>query len=202
MGREDRADRPSREELIRRFDANGNGRLDPEERQRLFEEMRNRRGARATDRRPGEDRRARGDLPRGRADRGERPGRRAWLRRFDADGNGRLDPEERERAREQMRSRQGARATDARTGDARRGDRQPGDRRPGSDRGSSLLRRYDTDGDGKLDAAELGRLLREMRANRGPGRGRGERARSDRDRDRGQPGDAPSPRIRSVADDA
>jgi hypothetical protein len=115
------------------------------------------------------------------------------IERFDANGNGRLDPEERERAREQMRSRRGTGATDTQAGDRRRGRR-------GGNRGSALLRRYDTDGDGKLDAAELGRLLREMRGKRasGPGRGRDGDAR----RDRGQPGDAPSPNIRSVPDDA
>ena len=77
----------SREELLKRFDANRNGRIDGEELQKARSSFgRSDRGS---------------DQPaassRGRLDREE------LMKRFDLDGNGRLDAEEREQAFAAMR---------------------------------------------------------------------------------------------------
>jgi Ca2+-binding EF-hand superfamily protein len=70
--------------LLQRFDANRNGRLDPEESLKAREEFRMRVGGQGFD-------------------------REAMLQRFDKNGNGQLEPEEREEARKLFAQRGGGR---------------------------------------------------------------------------------------------
>ena len=67
-------ERPSREEMMKRFDADGDGQLSEEDRAALREEMGRQDGGQ-----PG----------------GERPSREEMMKRFDADGDGQLSEEER-----------------------------------------------------------------------------------------------------------
>jgi Ca2+-binding EF-hand superfamily protein len=79
--------RPSREQLLEKFDTDGDGQLNEEERAAMREAAEKHRG--------GKD--------------GERPSREEILEKFDADGDGQLSEEERAAAREAMGGRKGRR---------------------------------------------------------------------------------------------
>lgn len=80
---------------------------------------------------------------------GENPGKRAELRqralqKFDKNGNGQLDPEEKEAAKAAMQKRR-----------EQGGGKGPGGRGgPDPERCQKLLEKFDTDGDGKLSDTE------------------------------------------------
>ena len=79
-----------RAEMMNKFDTNGNGTLDPEEKEKLRAEMQNRRG--------------------GRNRKEWTPEQRAeMLKKFDKDGDGELNEDERKAARESMRASRGDR---------------------------------------------------------------------------------------------
>ncbi len=138
-----RADHPPLEELLERFDANGNGKLDPEERDALREFARGERrdgereGERGERRRRGErdgeregeregergERRRRGERDRERD--GGKPGLADLLERFDTNGNGKLDPEERDRIRELIERHREKRGEDGRRPREERRERAP-----------------------------------------------------------------------------
>jgi len=142
--------------LLERFDRNGDGKLDKDERASARQHFPPRHG------------RGKGSFPRGRppwykAPGGARthpaqPGRTNskfydWIRkRFDADGDGKLSDDERARAREAL--------------DTRRGPRRPP---------ASLIQRFDTDGDGKLSPAERARAMKAPRKRPPPDTNRDER---------------------------
>ncbi|MEM8944281.1 MAG: hypothetical protein AAGD11_03785 [Planctomycetota bacterium] len=135
--------------------------------------------------------------------------RRAEMRKkimaeFDVDGDGELSDDERAKAREEMRSRRGARGQ----GDNPRGERMRRGRQEGQRGGpggppdpGQLFDRFDADGDGNLSRAEFMKLTEEMRPPRPPrgrdgagqdgppARGEGRRPRFDRDAPLQNPGD-------------
>ncbi|MEE2707352.1 MAG: hypothetical protein VX988_09890 [Planctomycetota bacterium] len=221
--RPERPDRPGDgpprrliEELIERFDENGDGRLTGDERdqaRRALSERRRRGGDRPPagegerpDRPPrpeaGEgDRPPRPEGEEGDRPRRGRPTREQILEEFDENGNGELDPPERERARAAARRR--------REGDDNRppqregeGNRPPrgeggegeGNRPPrgegGEGRGpqltpqqrAGLIRRFDRNGDGQLTGREAESANRFLRENAGGNRGGGEANRGGGDR--------------------
>ena len=97
----DRSSGANRQQALQRFDANGNGRLDPEELQKAraaFEEVRRRGGGQR------ESSRIQGVEPSSRKPRLETS---SLLEKYDANKNGRLDADERQRAMEAMRARSG-----------------------------------------------------------------------------------------------
>lgn len=106
---------PDREALIKKFDANGDGKLDEAERAKAKEAFAGGRpGGKPGDRKPG----AGG------------PGgfdREALLKKFDENGDGKLDEAERAKAKEAFAKNRG----DKKPGDRKPGDRKPGDRKPG-----------------------------------------------------------------------
>lgn len=115
-----------------------------------------------------------------------RAGRRAEMRqkmleKFDADGDGELNDEERTAAREEMRSRRGDRANNdkAKAGKGRggkakgnRGSRRDGQGRRGGPGGppdpGKLFDKFDANDDGQLSRAEFMKLSAEMRSQRRP----------------------------------
>lgn len=82
----DKPPRPNREEMMKQFDANGDGQLDQTERQALRQHMQSMRGQGGG---PGQ--------------RPDRPGGARGMARFDTDGDGQLSPAEREAAAATMR---------------------------------------------------------------------------------------------------
>jgi len=96
---------PDRDRLRQRFDADGDGQLSPQERQQLRQFVRQRQARRGG----GQGRGRRGDgMGRGRGRAGPDglgPARERIMKRYDANGNGQLDPEEREKARSEMQER-------------------------------------------------------------------------------------------------
>jgi Ca2+-binding EF-hand superfamily protein len=92
---------------------------------------------------------------------GEDNGKRAELRqkvlqKFDKNGNGQLDPDEKEAAKEAMHKR---REQGGRKGPGGQGEPDP-------ERRQKLLEKFDTDGDGKLSETERA-AAKEARAKRG-----------------------------------
>ena len=85
---------------------------------------------------------------------GERAaGREKLLQKFDANGNGQLDPEERQAAKEARRMR------------ADKGGKGQGGPAPDPERRKKLMERFDKNGDGKLDESERA-AAKEARAKR------------------------------------
>lgn len=82
--------------------------------------------------------------------------RQKILQRFDKNGNGQLDPDEREAAREAMHKRREQGGGDSPGG--------PGVQDP--ERRKKMLEKFDTDGDGKLSETERA-AAKEARAKRG-----------------------------------
>ena len=80
---------------------------------------------------------------------GEHPGREEMMKRFDADGDGRLNEAERAALRSEMEKRH-----------SKRPDRE------------KMMKKYDTDGDGQLSEEERSALRADMEKRRGkhPGR--------------------------------
>ncbi len=91
-------ERLSREEILEKYDADGDGKLSGEERAKAAKEL----GLRPP-------RRIRGAPGRGPAGGPPRPSREEILEKYDANGNGVLDPEELEKLREDLRKRRGRR---------------------------------------------------------------------------------------------
>jgi Ca2+-binding EF-hand superfamily protein len=121
-----------REQILKQFDANGDGRLDEAERAKAKESFANRK---RQGNRPGQGKAGQGRP--GQTDQ-DRPNIQQLLKQFDKDGDGQLNNEERAAAREQMEK-------------MRRGQAGKG----GADRiQEQALKRFDKDGDGKLNEEE------------------------------------------------
>ena len=116
----------------------------------------------------------------GRPDRSQM--REKMLERFDADGDGKLNEEERaeaRKARQEMSGREGKGPRGAARGQGQgraRGAGRGGQQGRGMDPGR-MLDRFDADGNGQLNRQELGQLLRSMPGARGAQGARGARGR-------------------------
>lgn len=99
-------------------------------------------------------------------DRPSREDRRAkFLERFDTNKDGKIDDEERAKAREEF-------AKNRPEGERRRGEgRGPGQGRPSRE---EILKKFDTNGDGQLDEGERAKMREEFLKNRPEGARRGE----------------------------
>lgn len=128
-----------RAELLRRFDANKNGKLDPPELTRMRQSMS--RGANGSNTRP---QRSSGN---------SRMSRDELLKRFDANRNGRIDGEEMQKVR-------------AMSGRSDRDSVQPTAPKEGRLDRDELMKRFDLDDNGRLDAAERKQAFEAMRKNK------------------------------------
>jgi Ca2+-binding EF-hand superfamily protein len=117
-----------RRELLKRFDKNGDGRLNEKERQAAMKV----RGANGSDRRSGGNTTDRAG------------GRGEFMKRFDKNGDGKLDETERKAARSAFADR---RSTTDRAPSAKKSD-------TGRVSKKGLLKKFDNDGDGKLTGGE------------------------------------------------
>ena len=91
------------------------------------------------------------------------PERKAELmKRFDKNGDGQLDDNEKAAARAEFEKMRAAR------GEGKPGEGKPGLGKPGEGRGAEFMKRFDKNGDGKLDDAEKAAAKAAI-GNRGPG---------------------------------
>lgn len=123
-GQKNRGDRELPAQLLQKFDKNGDGKLDEAEKGAAKKAM--------------EERRAAGKGPEGnRSASGLSEERRAELmKKFDKNGDGKLDETEREAAKKEMGEQRGKGGPG---GDARRAE---------------MMKKFDKNGDGKIDGAE------------------------------------------------
>ncbi len=135
---EDRPRRPSREQILEKYDTNKDGQLSESEREQIKA-----------------DHQARGERGRrgpGGFD-GERPSREDILAKFDKDGDGSLNKEER------------AAALDARgVHHGESGGRGPGGERPNR---KEMMKKFDVDGDGQLSEEERSAMREAFESRRG-----------------------------------
>ncbi len=117
--------------LLQRFDTDGNGMLDPEERQEMARVL----GTQGFD-------------------------REALMKRFDADGDGQLSDAERRAVAQAIRRRAADGATPPRGGGRGAGRGPDGPQISEIVDTSSLVARFDANGDGRLDAEERAQIRR------------------------------------------
>ena len=163
-----RGGRPSREMILERFDTNGDGKLDSEERA-AAEEAQHRC---CIDDAPA----ARKEMmSRGTDGRNGRPGRRGnmqvnreeMLKKFDKNGNGRIDQNERQAVMQFVRQQQAGSG-----GQPRMRPERPGGRGTPNMSREELLKRFDKNGNGELDPNErqaVQQFMRQMMQNAGGG---------------------------------
>ncbi len=126
--------RPSKEEILAKYDADGDGVLSDTERETMRSEMSALRGQRGQG---------------GQSGQRQRPNREEIIAKYDADGDGVLSDAEKETMRSEMGQR------------GERGERgQRGQR--GQNSTAAMVAKYDADGNGELSAAELQQLLSEQ----------------------------------------
>lgn len=130
---------PDRAEIMKQFDANGDGQLDQTEREAVRKHMESMRGDAGG--RGGQGAQGQRGGQGGRGGQGQRGGNP--MAEFDANGDGKLDDSERAAASAAMR------------------ERTQGDER--------AMKRFDTDGDGKLSDAEWGKASKAMQDRMGQG---------------------------------
>ncbi len=134
-----------KKEILAKYDKDGDGQLGPEERKAFMEDRRREMGGRGGPGGPG--------VP-GAPEGGDHPRlnpeeRQKILEKFDKDGDGKLNEEERKAAFEAHRERIGR----------ERGQRVG----PGEGERAMMLEKFDADGDGKLNEAERAKMREEMR---------------------------------------
>jgi len=134
--------RPHREEILKRFDTNKDGKLDQAERAAARKAL-----AQRGDRK-GSQRDEKGTPPKRRGERGERPMSAELLKRFDTNKDGKLDEAERAAARRVL----GQQGGNKRSGEGQRGT--PSKKRGAGQISAEMLKRFDKNKDGKLDQAE------------------------------------------------
>ncbi len=142
-GGKGRGGRPqfNREEILKKFDKNGDGKLDDDERKAAREAFMKKRGGKG---------------------RGGRPqfNREEIIKKFDKDGDGKLNDEERKALREAFMKRRG--------GKGGGGKGRPGGPGARIDR-AELLKKFDANGDGKLDDDERAKAREALRKKRRDG---------------------------------
>lgn len=149
---------PGREAMIKKFDKNGDGKLDQDEMKAAREAM--------GDRKPG------AGAPGGKPGEGGRPSpeqMKELMKKFDKNGDGKLDDGEKAAARESfMKMRGGAGAPGGKPGEGKPGD--------GGPNREAMIKKFDKNGDGKLDDGEKAaakEAFEKMRAAGGkPGEGK------------------------------
>lgn len=139
----------SREEMIKKYDKDGDGQLNEEERNTMREEMQQQGG---------------GKQGEGQQRGGERLSAADLIAKFDADADGKLDATEVEammkEQQSRMQSQQGRRG----------GPNTQGGQRSGPQGGASreeMLKKYDKDGDGQLSEEERAEMRKDMQSRRG-----------------------------------
>ncbi len=123
-----------RQEMIKKFDKDGDGKLNAEERKAMMEERRKKMQA------EGQGRRERGEQPRFTPEQ-----RQEMIKKFDKDGDGKLNAEERKAAMQ-----------------ARRQERP---RAINPQKREDMIKKYDLDGDGKLSREERQKMHEDIMAN-------------------------------------
>jgi|ETNmetMinimDraft_25_1059894.scaffolds.fasta_scaffold08031_1 Ca2+-binding EF-hand superfamily protein len=164
--------RPCKEEMLKKFDKDGDGKLNKEEHMALREAMPKRRGGKG---RPSKEEilkkfDADGD---GKLNEEERAAAREArkkhfeeeaLKRFDKDGDGELSEEERAAAREAAKKRRGGR-------EGEKGGRRPSfDDLPDKVK-AKLIEKFDADGDGTLNDEEKAKAREERKKRHGAHKG-------------------------------
>ncbi|MDA0836805.1 MAG: EF-hand domain-containing protein [Planctomycetota bacterium] len=179
--------RPSKEEILQKFDKDGDGELSEDEKAAMKEAMEKHRGKPGEgDRRISEEMRKKFDADGdGKLNEDERAALKEAMKKrlhadaikkFDKDGDGELNEEERAAAREAGKNRRGGRD------DAGKGDREGGKGRHNFDDlpekvKARLTEKFDADGDGKLNDEEKAKAKEEMQKRR---EGRKEGGKGDR----------------------
>jgi Ca2+-binding EF-hand superfamily protein len=134
-----------KKEILAKYDKDGDGQLGPEERKAFMDDRRKEMGAPGGPGMPGGPGGPGGENhPRLTPEE-----RRKIMEKFDKDGDGKLNEEERKAAFEAHRERIGK----------ERGER----RGPGEGERAMMLEKFDADGDGKLNEAERAKMREEMR---------------------------------------
>lgn len=132
-----------RAEMMKRFDKNGNGQLDPDEMQAAREAMQKFQAA--------------GGGKPGAGGAGPSPERmKELVAKFDKNGDGSLDDAEKQAAKAEFMKMQGGQGAGGNPGAGRPGAGKPGEGKPAGDFGGreAAMKRFDKNGDGKLDDAE------------------------------------------------
>ncbi|MBN8628260.1 MAG: EF-hand domain-containing protein, partial [Planctomycetes bacterium] len=127
---------PGREAMIKKFDKNGDGKLDKDELSAARAAMGDRKPA------PGGD----GKGPGGPGGRPNPEQMQALMKKFDKNGDGKLDDAEKGAAREEFMKMRGGKP-----GEGKPGAGKPGEGGPGRE---AMLKKFDKNGDGKLDDGE------------------------------------------------
>jgi len=132
----------TRAEMMKKYDADGNGKLDDAERAKMRKEMQ------AQREKKGE-----------KGEKGKGPGVAEIIKKYDKDGNGELSETELEQFLKDMRSRQ-------RPGGEEVKNERGGERGGRSGNREEMIKKYDTNGDGELSEAERAVLREEMQKRR------------------------------------
>jgi len=193
--------RPSKEEILKKFDKDGDGELSEEEKAAMKEAMEKHRGKHGKGGRPSKEEMlkkfdADGD---GKLNKEERTAareamkkrfREEALKRFDKDGDGELNEEERAAAKEAAKKRRGGRDGAGKDGrEGGKGGRDRGKGRPSFDdlpekMKARLIEKFDADGDGELNDEEKAKAREEMKKHRaGHKEGRGRKGGDKADKD-------------------
>ena len=139
---------PSREAIIKKFDKNGDGKLDDEEKKAAD-------AARPEQRRPSEGKGPEGGRP-------DPAKMQELIKKYDKNGDGKLDDTEKEAAKGEF-------AKQRRPGEGQ----GPAGGRLDPAKMQEFIKKYDKNGDGKLDDTEKEAAKGEMSKLRGPGDGKG-----------------------------
>lgn len=143
-----RGERPNREEMTKKFDTDGDGQLSEEERTAMKAAMK-KYGAKKGGPK-GEN---------GKDKKGERPNREEMTKKFDTDGDGQLSEDERAAMKASMQKRGGKKGgPKGENGKGKKGEKRMSRK--------DMVKKYDVDGDGKLNDDERSVMRKEMKKNR------------------------------------
>lgn len=153
---------PGREAMIKKFDKNGDGKLDQDEMKAAREAM--------GDRKPGGSGAPGGGKP-GEGGRPSPEQMKEIMKKFDKNGDGKLDDAEKAAARESFAKMRGG--AGGKPGEGKPGAGKPGEGGPSRE---AMIKKFDKNGDGKLDDGEKAaakEAFEKMRAAGGkPGEGK------------------------------